>query len=91
MRFPVDIDPQYGSFHFNLSVPLFAELLQYQIALELPGLTNLTCYGQQYDDYGPRTVAYATFQVADPRPPTTTLNLTVPEWVSECHHHHHPS
>ena len=70
MNFPVNFNPAYGSFMANFTVPPSAQLLQYQLTLQLPG-----------DASGGVSVATEDFQVADPRPPTATLNLTAPNWV----------
>jgi len=66
VKFPVTIDPAFGSFHVNLSIPATAQLVQYELSLAVENQT---------------AVATENFQVADPRPPTAVLNVTTPDWV----------
>lgn len=66
VNFPVKIDPTYGSLHANFTVPAGAQLVQYQVSLDIGSS---------------RGAATESFQVADPRPPTAVLNLTLPDWV----------
>lgn len=65
------MDPAYGSFHLNLSVPAAAQISDYSLSLELPSQT------------GKGTVSEGSeaFSVKDPRPPTAVLNLTTPDWA----------
>ena len=67
VKIPVKIDPDYGSLHTNVSVPATAQLLQYEVSLEIGG--------------GSPAAATEQFLVADPRPPTAVLNLTAPDWA----------
>lgn len=72
MRVPVKIDPAFGSFHVNVTVPANAEVLDHTIGLELPppsGKGDKVSEGSE------------SFSVKDPRPPTAVLNLTAPDWA----------
>ncbi|KAI8474281.1 MAG: hypothetical protein J3K34DRAFT_375003 [Monoraphidium minutum] len=74
-RVTVAVDPAFGSFHANLSVPASAQLVQYEVALQLAPEAG----GGGASDRA--AVASESFQVADPRPPTAVLNLTAPDWA----------
>ncbi|GBF96122.1 hypothetical protein Rsub_08870 [Raphidocelis subcapitata] len=65
-RIPVKLTDDYGSFRANVSVPRTAGLLQYEVALVVGN--------------GTANLASEAFTVADPRPPTAVLNVTVPDW-----------
>lgn len=82
VKFPVAIDPAYGSLHANFTVPKAARQLQYEVALRL-GSPEGGEHPGGGGDGGPfgAAVAAEAFQVADPRPPTAVLNLTAPDWV----------
>lgn len=67
---PVQVDPEYGTVHANISIPPYAQLASYQVSLEL-----------YLDAENKTTVATHEFQLADPRPPTAVLKLTAPVWV----------
>ena len=72
MRVPIKIDPAYGSFHVNVTVPENAEVMDHSLALQLPAPSG-----------GNGTVSEGSdsFSVKDPRPPTAVLNVTAPDWV----------
>ncbi|KAI8474284.1 MAG: hypothetical protein J3K34DRAFT_456831 [Monoraphidium minutum] len=74
-RVTVAVDPAFGSFHANLSVPASAQLVPYEVSLQLPSKAGGSGAS---DDV---SVASESFQVADPRPPTAVLNLTAPDWA----------
>ncbi|GBF96123.1 hypothetical protein Rsub_08871 [Raphidocelis subcapitata] len=65
-RIPVKLTDDYGSFRANVSVPRTAGLLQYRVELVVGN--------------GSANLASEAFTVADPRPPTAVLNVTVPDW-----------
>jgi len=77
MKFNLTYNQQYGSFHVVIPVAKAADLLQYSVSLTFAELRDkngtLIYESATVSDY---------FQVADPRPPSASLNLTAPDWVS---------
>lgn len=79
MTFPFDHSPAHASFHAAITVPRAAQLVQY--TLELSVTNSPYDAGRSVADYVPPAAFSEAFRVADPRPPTATLNVTLPPLV----------
>ena len=70
---PAALYLRYGSLRpLAVALPDNADLITYDVQL------RITTVGDLED----LTLDYASFTAADPRPPTATVNLTAPAWVS---------
>ncbi|KAG2494914.1 hypothetical protein HYH03_006849 [Edaphochlamys debaryana] len=80
----VNVDGATGSIHAPINVPASAKLQKYSVTLLLPPAGAAPADGPQpeaADKFDVASGAALAFTVADPRPPTAELLLTVPPWV----------
>jgi hypothetical protein len=79
---PVKLNASYGSFHVVIDVPAGAKPGQYSLNLNVPKTrSGAAAAASVSDDDNSASIASESFTVGNPRPPTATLNITVPDWV----------
>lgn len=70
LTIPVEYDTVYGTIHANFTVPLDADIKDYSVAL-----VNKT-------ENRSKQIVSSTITVGDPRPPTATLSVSTPDFVT---------